>query len=173
MLLSMVPKFSKVAVLVNPDNASHPTILKNIQVAAQRMGVKILPVEARTPQQIEKEFALMVKEKAGALIVEPDAHFIQQFRQIAELTVKHRLPAIGGGREFVEVGGLMSYGSNLIETFRRAATYVDKILKGAKPGDLPVEQPTRYYLVINRKTANVLGIKITSELLTRADKIIE
>jgi ABC-type uncharacterized transport system substrate-binding protein len=173
MLLGMVPKLSRIAVLINPDNLSHATRLKSIQGAAKTSGVTILPVQARNSQEIDKAFAQMVKEKAAALIVEPDALFNQQFRQIAELTAKHRLPAIGGAREFVEIGGLMGYGSNLVEIFRRAATYVDKILKGAKPGDLPVEQPTKFELVINGKTAKALGLKIPNSLLVTADKVIE
>ena len=173
MLLAMVPKLSRVAVLIHPDNPSHPTRLKNIGAAAQKLRVLILPLQARNPQEIDQAFARMVKEKARGLIVEPDAHFIQQSRQFAELTAKYRMPTISGTREFVEAGGLMSYGSNTIEIYRRAATYVDKILKGAKPGDLPVEQPTKFELVINGKTAKTLGLKIPNSLLVSADKVIE
>ena len=173
MLLTMVPKLSRIAVLINPDNLSHATRLKSIQAAAKTTGATIQQVQARNSQEIDKAFAQLVKEKAAALIVEPDALFSQQFRQIAELTAKYRLPAIGGAREFAEIGGLMAYGSNLAEIFRRAATYVDKILKGAKPADLPVEQPTKFELVINGKAAKALGIKIPQSLLVQADKVIE
>jgi len=173
MLLSMVPKLSRVTVLVNPDNSYHATILKNVQSAAQRSGVKVLPVEARTPQEIENAFSLMTKEKAGAVIVAGDGFLNQQQRQISELAAKHRLPSISVRKEYVEAGGLISYGQNQAEGFRRAATYVDKIFKGAKPGDLPVEQPTKFELIINRKTAKALGFTIPQSLLISADKVIE
>jgi putative ABC transport system substrate-binding protein len=173
MLTTMVPRLARVAVLVHPDNLSHATRLKSIQAAAKSFRVAIVPVSARNPQEIERAFAQTIKEKAGALIVEPDAHFNQQVRQITDLTVKHRLPAMFGAREYVELGGLMSYGSNVIEIYRRAATYVDKILKGAKPADLPIEQPTLLELVINGKTVKALGLKIPNSLLVTADKVIE
>ena len=173
MLLTMVPKLSRLAILLNPTNSSHATILKTVQAAAQKSGAKILPVEARTPQEIETAFTMMNKEKAGAVMVLADGLFIQQARQIAELAVKHRLPSIWANRDYVEAGGLMSYESNRAEQFRRTATYVDKILKGAKPGDLPVEQPMKFELVINGKTAKALGLKIPQSLLISADKVIE
>ena len=173
MLLTMVPKLSRVAVLVNPANSAHATMLKNVQAAAQKANVKVLPVEARTPQEIETAFSVMTKENAGAIIVGLDGLFIQQRRQIAELAVKNRLPSIATLREYVEDGGLMSYGQNFADQFRHAAVIVDKILKGAKPGDLPVEQSTKFDMVINRKTAKALGLIIPQELLVRADKVIE
>lgn len=171
MLRTVVSELSQVAVLVNP--ASHTSILKEIETAAQNIGVKILPVEARTPREIDNAFSMMAREKAGAVIVVVDAAFIQQRRQIAELAAKDRLPSISSFREYVEAGGLMSYGANITERYRRAATYVDQILKGAKPGDLPVEQPTTFELVINQKTAKALGITIPQSLLINADKVIE
>ena len=173
MLLGMVPKLSRVAVLVNPANTVHTRSLKKVQAAAQKLGVKILPVEARTAPEIENAFSVMAREKAGAVIVERDALFNQQVRQIAQLAMKHRLLSITGVREYVEAGGLMSYGPNNADGFRRAATYVDKIFKGAKPGDLPVEQPTKFELFINRKTAKTLGLTIPQSLLISADKVIE
>ncbi len=173
MLLSMVPRLSRVAVLLNPDNLAHIGVLKNVQAAAQRTSLKILPVKARTPQEIENAFSLMTREHAGAVIVAGDGFLTQQRRQIAELAVKNRLPSITGIKEYPETGGLMSYGQNLADQYRRAAVYVDKILKGAKPGDLPVEQPTRLALVINRKTAKALGLTIPQSLLIMADKVIE
>ena len=115
----------------------------------------------------------MARERAGAVIIAIDSFFIQQGRQIADLAAKHRLPSMSGSREYAEAGGLMSYGQNLADNYRRAATYVDKILKGAKPGDLPVEQPTTFELFINRKAAKALGIKIPDSILLRADKVIE
>ena len=173
MLLSTMPKLSRVAVLMNPSNSGHATMLKNVQAAAQKANVKVLPVEARTAPEIEKAFSAMAREKAGAVIVARDALFLQQARQIAELAAKHRLPTISGIREHIEAGGLMTYGPNSTDSFRRAATYVDKIIKGEKPANLPVEQPTKFELVINRKTANALGLTIPQSLLIMADRVIE
>ncbi len=172
-LISMVPKLSRVAVLVNTTNSSHTTILKNVQSAGQQTSVKILPVDARIPQEIENAFSLMAKEHAGAVIVAIDGVFNQQMRQIAELAVKNRLPSAVAIRQYVEAGCLMSYGQNLADNYRRAATYVDKIFKGAKPADLPVEQPTRFELIVNLKTAKALGLTIPQSLLLRADEVIE
>jgi putative ABC transport system substrate-binding protein len=169
----MVPKLSRVAVLVNPTNPAHTTILKNVEAAAQSVGVRMLSVEARNPQEVENAFSTMSREKAGAVIVEPDGFFFQHQRQIAELAMKKRLPSISGFPEHAEAGGPMSYGTNLTDQYRRAATYVDKIFKGAKPGDLPVEQPTTFELIINGKTAKALGLTIPQSLLISADKVIE
>ena len=172
MLLSMVPKLSRVVVLVNPENPSNTMALRNVQAAALRTGVTILSFEARAPQEIENAFSQMPRQKAGALIVTRDAFFNQQVRQIAELAAKNRLPTICGIREYVEAGGLMSYGQDQADSNRRAATYVDKIFKGAKPSDLPVEPPTTFELFINRKTAKALGLTIPQSLLISADKVI-
>ena len=173
MLLSMVPKLSRVFVLANPDNSAHTTILKNVQAAARTTSVTVLSLDARSPQEIEQAFSRMARQKAGALMVMRDPLFNRQVRQIAELAAKHRLPTIAGLREYVEAGGLMSYGTNLTEQYRRAATYVDKIFKGAKPGDLPIEQPTKFELFINGKTAKALGLKIPQSLVISADRVIE
>ena len=173
MLHSMVPKLSRVGVLMNPANPSNTTALKNVQAAAQRTGVTILSLEARTAKEIENAFFMMAQKKAGAVIVARDALFNQQGRQIVELAAKNRLPYITVYRESVEAGGLMSYAPNLTDQYRRAATYVDKILKGARPGDLPVEQPTKFELIINGKTAKALGLTIPQSLLISADKVIE
>ena len=159
LLRDFVPKLARVAVLGNPANPAHSAELKEIQAAAQKVGVKVLPVEANTPQDIANGFAVMARENTGALMVLQDSFMIQQRKQIVEFTAKQRLPAIGGNSEYVEAGGLMSYGQNLRENYRRAATYVDKIFKGANPGDIPVEQPTVFEMFINRKTANALGLK--------------
>jgi len=172
-MLSIVPKLSQVGVLVNPANSGHAAIVKSTQAAAQKLNIKVLPAEARTAQEIERAFSVMAREHAGAVIVAIDAFFIQQGRQIADLAAKHRLPTMSGSREYVESGGLASYGQNLADNYRRAATYVDKILKGAKPGDLPVEQPTTFELFISRKAAKALGITIPQSILVRADKVIE
>ena len=172
MLLAMVPKASRVAVL---HNSANPAILKNLETvhaAGQKLGVKILPVEARTPQEIDHAFSLMRRDKAGALLVFLNPLFQQQRSQIAELAAKEQLPSMTGDRIYTEAGCLMSYGSSLADHFHRAATYVDKIFKGAKPADLPVEQPTLFDLVINGKTANALGIKIPNLILVQATEVI-
>jgi putative ABC transport system substrate-binding protein len=130
-------------------------------------------VSARTPEEIERGFATMSKERAKGVIIADDAFFRGQRQQIADLAAKNRMPAITPWREYVAAGGLMSYGQNIADSFRRAATYVDKILKGAKPGELPIEQPTRIHMAINRKTAKALGLAIPQELLLRADEVIE
>ena len=168
-----VPKLQRVAVLVNPGNPIHPSILKNIQTAAKTSGAKVSPVQASTAGQIDAFFGAMTRERAAALIVLPDPFFHKQAPGIAELAAKNRLPTMFWSRELAEAGGLMSYGQNIAENFRRAATYVDKILKGAKPGDLPVEQPTKFELVINMKTAKALGLRISPSVLARADEVIE
>ena len=173
MLRGMVPKVSRVAILLNPSNVAHALVLKNVQTAAQKIGVKIQPVEASTPQEIANGFAMMARQKAGALIVPLEPLFQQQENQIVEFAAKHRLATIGAYGEFVEAAGLMSYGQNLRENYKRAASYVDKIFKGANPGDLPVEQPTTLELVINLKTAKALGIKVPQTILLQATKVIE
>jgi len=173
MLLGMVPKLSRVAVLVNPTNPGNIKTLEIVQSAGQTRGVEILRADARTPQEIDNAFSWIRQQNAGALIVSSEALFQQQKSQIAELTAKHRLPSIAADRMYAEAGVLMSYGPSLAGQYRRAATYVDKILKGAKPADLPVEQPTKFELVINGKIAKALGLKIPQSLLISADKVIE
>ena len=167
-----VPKLSRVTVLVNPNHPNHPEYLKRIQATEKTNSVKISPAQASTASQIEAAFGAMQQARAGALLVLPDSFFLAQGRRIAELAAQHRLPTMFSNRGPVESGGLMSYGQNSSERFYRAATYVDKILKGVKPGDLPVEQPTKFELVINLKTAKALGLTM-QDLLFRADKVIE
>lgn len=173
MLRVMVPKLSRVAVLANSANVSHATLQTNVQLAAQRAGIEVLPVQARTPREIEDAFSKMAQERAGAVIVVSDALFTQQMLQIARLAEKNRLPLIAPFRQYVEAGALMSYGQNFTDHFRRTATYVHKIFKGARPADLPVEQPTQFELVVNLKTASMLGLKVPQELLLRADAVIQ
>ncbi|MBI3371484.1 MAG: ABC transporter substrate-binding protein [Betaproteobacteria bacterium] len=173
MLLSAAPKVSRVSVLMNRENAIHATLLKEVEAAAAKRNVKILPVEARTPEDIDKAFGAMAKEKSQAFIVAQHPIFIQQTGQIAQLAAKNRLPSIAGTREYAEAGGLISYGASNADGFRRSASYVDKIFKGAKPADLPVEQPTKFELVINRKTAKALGLTIPQSLLISADRVID
>jgi putative ABC transport system substrate-binding protein len=173
LLLAVVPKLSRVAVLMNSASAANTSTAEGIQTAGQKRGVTVVPASAGTPQEIEAAFSTMTREKVGALIVSLNPLFFQQRSQIAELAAKHRLPAIAGDRDLAEAGCLMSYGASLADEFHRLATYVDKIFKGAKPGDLPVEQPTTFELIINAKTAKTLGLTITSELLLQADKVIQ
>jgi putative ABC transport system substrate-binding protein len=173
LLVTMAPKAARIAVLVDPTYPTHPAILKGIQAAAQRTGRQVLPANVRTPEELGNVFAMIGRERAGALIVPTATLFYSQRQRVAELAAKYRLPSIFSLSEYVEAGGLMSYGQNLTKFFRSAATYVDKILKGAHPGELPIQQPTMIHLVINRKTAKSLGLTIPQELLLRADEVIE
>ena len=173
LLLDIVPKLSRVALMTNPDNPAHIQGLESIQSAGQKRRITILRAEARSPQEIDNAFSLMRQQNAGALLVSLDPLFQQQKSQIAELAANHRLPSITADRIYAEAGCLVSYSSNRGDDWRRAATYVDKIFKGAKPSDLPVEQPTIFELVINAKTAKTLGLKIPQSLLISADKVIE
>lgn len=173
LLRAVVPKLSRVAVLMNPLNPSESLILEQIHGIAYTTGVKVSAVEASTASQIEAGFGAMARARVGALMVAADELFYAQRDQIAKLAVRDRLPTICSTRELTEAGGLISYGQNLAEHYRRAATYVDRILKGAKPGDIPVEQPTTLELVVNRKTARALGVNIPNSVLLRVDKVID
>jgi putative tryptophan/tyrosine transport system substrate-binding protein len=173
MLLSMVPKLSRVAVLVNPSNPSNMKALDGTLAEGKKRGVTILRAEARTPQEIETAFALMARDNAGAVIVVPDALFSQNVQQVGDLAAKYRLPSIAAYLFYAEAGLLMTYGTNASDLSRRAATYVDKIFKGANPGDLPIEQPTKFEFIINRKTAKALGLPIPQSLLVSADRVLE
>ena len=148
-------------------------VAQAIEVAARGIGIKALPVEVRTRYEIERGFVAIRQARAQAVVVGLDQFFIDQGRQIVQLALKYRVPTIYFVRDDVEFGGLMSYGPPWAEFYRRSATYVDKILKGAKPGDLPIEQPTIFELVINLKTARMLGIAIPQSVLLRADKVIK
>jgi putative ABC transport system substrate-binding protein len=173
LLRAAVPKLSRVTVLVNPTNPIHPDYFKRVQATAKTNSVTISPIQSSTASQIEAAFGAMKQERAGALIVLGDPFFSSQARRIAELAAQQRLPTMFWTRGPVESGGLMSYGQNNAEHYYRAATYIDKILKGAKPADLPVEQATKFELVINLKTAKSIGITIPQQLLLQADKVIE
>ena len=173
LLKDVVPSASRVAVLLNPANPSHPLQLKDLQAGAPALGVTLLSLEVKGPDDIERAFTTIGKERPGGLLVLGDRMLGTHGRRIAELAVKRRLPAIYTNRRWVEAGGLMSYGTNFPDLYRRAATYVDKILKGAKPADLPVEQPMRFELLINLKTAKALGLTIPPLVLLRADQVIE
>jgi putative ABC transport system substrate-binding protein len=173
LLKELVPELARVGVLKNPMDPSHPTLWKETEVAAQRLGVGLEALEVRRPEDYEAAFATFKQRNAQALLVLGDALNFTYRSQIAALAASSRLPAIYPLREFPDAGGLMSYGTRLVHLFRRAAAFVDKILKGAKPADLPVEQPTKFELVINVKTAKTLGLTIPPSLLARADELIE
>jgi len=178
LLTQAVPGVSRVAVLSRPGALGERTdkdMLKGVEGAGRALGVRLQFVEARGrgPEDFDRAFSDMTRARASALTVLPSAMFFNERRRLVDLAAKNRLPAVYPLREFVDAGGLMSYGPNFADLFRRAATYVDKILKGAKPGDLPVEQPTKFELVINLKTAKALGLTIPQSLLGRADQVIE
>lgn len=147
--------------------------LESIQAVARKIGKQVLAVDARTAKEIDSAFLMMTQQNIDAVVVLTDAFFIDQRRQIAGLAARNRLPSISAFREYPEVGGLMSYGPSFRDSYRRAATYVDKILRGTKPGELPIEQPTIFELIINGTTAKALGLTIPRSLLIRADKVIE
>jgi ABC-type uncharacterized transport system substrate-binding protein len=174
LLKETVPNASPVAVLWNPANPVwQSSALKQTDAAARSMGLQIQLVEARGPEELDGAFAAMTRARAGALFVPADIIFVRHAQQIAELAAKHRLPSMFGFRAHVEAGGLMSYAASFAVMFRRAAAFVDKFLKGVKPADLPVEQPTKFELVINLKTAKALGIAVPQSVLLRADEVIQ
>jgi putative ABC transport system substrate-binding protein len=173
LLKETVPKASRVAVLYNPAGPTSSRVLKEFEVAARKLGLKTESFEVKDPNALPKIFDAMVTSRAQALMVVNSALITAQQRQIAGLAAKARIPAMYQFSEYVEAGGLMAYGASRRDMYHRAATYVDKILKGAKPADLPVEQPTRFELVINLKTAKALGLTIPQSVLIRADHVIQ
>ena len=175
LLKQTVPGISRVAYLRQPGalGEADKEVLTQAEVAAQALRVRLQLVEARGPADLDRAFSEMTKARAGAMVVLSTPMFSSERRRLADLAVKQRLPTVFPFRSYVEAGGLMSYGLNVADLFRRAATYVDKILKGAKPDDLPVEQPTKFELVINLRTAKALGLTIPPALLQRADQVIE
>jgi ABC-type uncharacterized transport system substrate-binding protein len=175
-LKQAVPGVSCVAALWQPAGLGERTdkdVLKEAEAVARALGVRLQSVEARGPDDFDRAFSDMTKGAAGALTVLGSSMFFSERRRLVDLAAKNRLPAVYPWREGAADGGLMSYGPDLADLFRRAATYVDKILKGAKPADLPIEQPTKFELVINLKTAKALGLTIPPALLQRADQVIE
>ena len=167
------PRAIRVAVLSNPTNPGHPAMVRNAKRAADSLGLQLKIVGAGVPNELERAFSAMASEHASALLVLADGMFWVYRRQIADLALRSRLPSTFANTEHAEAGGLMSYGPNSFDPYRRAAVFVDKILKGAKPADLPVEQPTKFEFVINLKTAKALGLTIPQSLLLRADQVIE
>jgi putative ABC transport system substrate-binding protein len=173
LLKEAVPKLRRVAVLSNPASPSQPLAISEIKGAARSLGLQLQTLEARGPGEFDGAFAAMARERAGALFVVQDPAFSPHRARLVDLAAKNRLPTMFTQREDAEAGGLMSYGPRLSDLWRRGATYVDKILKGARPADLPVEQPTRFEFVINLKTAKALGLTIPPSLLQRADEVIQ
>ncbi len=173
LLKEVVPSVSRVAVLSNPRATTTRIILKDIQAVAPAFGVTVLPLEIKSPDDIPRAFTTMKMERVGGFLQSVGIGGGEKRRRIVDLAAKSQIPAVYTRGRWVSAGGLMSYGSNLFDLYRRAATYVDKILKGAKRADLPIEQPTKFDLVINLKTAKQLGITIPPEVLYRADKLIK
>ena len=173
LLKEVVPKVSLVAVLWNGNDPGLALVFKQTVVATRASGVRLRPLEVRADDEFGTAFQTANREHVGAVIMIDDPFTFRSRTLIAALAAKHRLPMMAGFREFTEAGGLISYGANLADSYRRAAAFVDKILKGAKPGDLPVEQPTTFELVINLRTAKALGLTIPPSLLSRADEVIQ
>jgi putative ABC transport system substrate-binding protein len=173
LLKEMIPRLSRVAMLWNPVNRAVQSTVDQGRGAARTLGLQLQVLEARRPEDIESAFTAMRRERAGALLLLSDAMFILLRTRIDDLSANAHLPVMYTLREYMVAGGLAFYGPSMTDNFRRAATYVDKILKGAKPGDLPVEQPTKFELVINLKTAKALGLTIPQSLLGRADQVIQ
>ena len=176
LLKQAVPGIKRIAVLWTSGILGERTdkdMINEAEVAARALGVQLQWIEARGPEDLGRAFSEMTGARAGALTVLPSNIFVSERGRLVDLVAKHRLPAVYPWREFVDAGGLMTYGPNLADLHRRAATYVDKILKGAKPGELPVEQSTTFELVINLKTAKTLGLTIPQSMLARADQVVK
>ena len=172
LLTTVMPRLSRVAILTNPHNPNSAAVIKSAQSAAEKVGLVVVPVEARSLEEIEDAFAA-IKQSIAAVVVGLDAVFFVHRQQLAQLALDNRLASMFPVRDYAAAGGLMSYGESLRDFYHRAASFVDKIFKGAKPSDLPIEQPTRFKLVINRKTADALGLTIPPQLYIFADEVIE
>jgi len=173
MLREVVPSFSRVAFLWNPDNASHPAQLADLQAAIQKLGMTFVPVSVRTSDEFDGAFAAIVRARAGAFLMTVDPFHQRNIRRIIDFLADTRVPGMFYIKENVAAGGLMSYGASLPDLFRRGAWYMHRILQGVKPADLPIEQPTKFDLVINLKTARALGLTVPDKLLALADEVIE
>jgi putative tryptophan/tyrosine transport system substrate-binding protein len=173
MLRELVPAANHFVALVNPNTAYTDTVVKDLQASASGLGVPIEILSAGTDREIDAAFANLVQKPGGALLVGPDAVFVSRRAQIVTLAARHALPAIYYVRDFAGIGGLMSYGPNLAHTYRQAGIYVGRVLKGEKPADLPVVQPTKFELVVNLNTARALGLTVPDRLLALADEVIE
>ena len=173
LLKEVVPKVSRVALLVNPGNPASAPQVRHAQDTARALCVRLQPLEAPGPGEIDSAFAAMAKEQAGTVIVLADSMLLDNRTRIADLAARRRLPTVFGRIDDAQAGGLIAYGPSIAEGFRRAATYVDKSLKGSKPVALPVEQPTKFELVVNLRTAKALGLTIPPSVLSRADQVIQ
>jgi putative ABC transport system substrate-binding protein len=173
LLASAVSNLSRVGIFANLENSSHPVLQKNAESAAQTAGITVITVNVGKPKELEEAFSLLTSKGAKAFVMLPDGFFNSNRQRIAELALRNHLPSIAAQREYVEAGLLMSYGEQYRDFLLRAAQYVDKIFKGASPGDLPIEGPARFYLVLNRKTARTLGVTFPDRLLALADEVIE
>jgi len=173
LLKDTLPNLSRVGILWNPDFARNQSRLTSMREATQALGLTLVPAEARGPDALEQAFATMVRERAQVLVVLSDGVLFNFRGQIGVMALRDRLPAISAVREYAEAGLLLTYGPDLQDLNRRSAVFVDKIFKGAKPADLPVEQPTKFELVVNLKTAKALGVEVPTSLLQRADEVIE
>jgi putative ABC transport system substrate-binding protein len=173
LLKEAVPSLSKLAVLWNPTNSSHAPALRAVEAAARSLSLPIQPLQVRAVAELDGTFDSIIREKADGVLFIADPIFFIQLKRMADFVASSRLPAIANFTEFPKLGGFMGYAPSLPDEFRHAASHIDKILKGAKPADLPVEQPTRFQLVINLKTARALGLTIPPTLLARADEVIE
>jgi len=172
LLKEILPKVSRVALLANPANAGTTPQVRQAEDAARALGVQLQSLEARSPDEIDSAFVEMAKKQASAVVVLPDSMLIDQRTRIANLAMRHRLPTVAWPLDHAEAGALIAYGPNVPDMYRRSATYVDKILKGAKAADLPIEQPTKFELAINLGTAKALGLAVPQSLLLRADQVI-
>jgi putative tryptophan/tyrosine transport system substrate-binding protein len=173
LLREVIPNLSHVVLFLNPLNPFHTVSMRQALTAAQALGIKLQPLEVRISGELDGAFAAIVREKPDALLILADRVFLHDRKRMMDFATEHRLPSVNAYRELVEAGGLMSYGPSYEDMHRRAADYVDKILKGTKPGDLPVEQPTKFTLILNLKAARTLGIDVSPMLLARADEVIE
>jgi putative tryptophan/tyrosine transport system substrate-binding protein len=172
-LRETLPEATRIGLLWNPTTPSHPTAVKAVEGAAEKLGVRLVPALASTVSQIQEAFLTMSRERASGVLVLSSPLYSARAELLAELQMKHRLPAIFANRANVDAGGLVSYGADLNDLYRRAAFYIDKIFKGSAPADLPVEQASKYFMVLNLKTAKALGIRVPPTMLARADEVIE
>jgi putative tryptophan/tyrosine transport system substrate-binding protein len=173
LLKEATPRIARIALLANVSSPASASQWRQLEGAARPLGLEPQLLDVRIPEDFARAFDTAIKRRVDAVLVANDTLTQTNFRRIVDLSAKHRLPSIFASREFVDVGGLMAYGPNFTDLYRRAATYVDKILKGAKPADLPIEQPTKFELVINLKTAKALGLTIPQSVLLRADQVIQ
>jgi putative ABC transport system substrate-binding protein len=173
LLKQLIPRASRIAILSDPDNRSSTFSVRAVESAGKSLGIVVQSVDARDQKEFDAAFQAMKRGRADAVILGVNTPFMADRRRLAELAVSHRLPMMTPAKEYAEAGGLVSYGTDYPDLFRRAAAYVDKVLKGAKPADLPIEQPTKFELVINLKTAKALGLTVPQSVLGRADEVIQ